>query len=173
MYSKYNTWQVISPCIFPHCQLISTHTFVTCHINKSALDSSLMKNTPNHIGFLCRFAICVPWKGVKLNGIPRTPVARLRATNLCTFSMAATSASAARLKNADTAGISGVLLRVSVASLPCAHSSLQPVPGTFGRRLCSCSFGLSSVMKGKPITRGSFCSLQRKDRENSVPDNLK
>lgn len=131
------------------------------------------KNTPNHIRFLCCFAICVPWKGVKLNGIPRTPVARLRATNLCTFSMAATSASAARLKNADTAGISGVLLRVSPASLPCAHSSLQPVPGTLGRLLCSCSFGLSSVMKGKPITRGSFCSLQRKDRENSVPDNLK
>lgn len=66
--------------------------------------------------------------------------------HLCTFSMAATSASAARLKNADTAGMSGVLLRGSSTVL-CEQLSPQYVPGTLGRLLCSCSFGLSSETK--------------------------
>lgn len=99
--------------------------------------------------------------------------ARRSTTDLCTFSMAATSASAARLKNADTAGISGVLLRVSAASVLCAHSSLQPVAVTLGRLLCSCSFGLSSVTKGNSITRRSLCSLQRKDTEKTLLDKVK
>lgn len=43
----------------------------------------------------------------------RNPVRQRRNeayTDLCTFSIAATSARAARLKNADTAGMSGAIL---------------------------------------------------------------
>lgn len=110
-------------------------------------------------------SIPVPHRGVRLTGSP--DILAEHTAHLCTFSMAATSASAARLKNADTAGISGVLLRVSAASGLWQPSSWQPVSVTFGRLLCSCSFGLSSVAKGKFITRGSLCSLQRRDTEET------
>lgn len=107
------------------------------------------------------YALCKGWEWTGRSPGPwrnKAPTA-----NLCTFSMAATSASAARLKNADTAGISGVLLRVSMASLLCAHASWQPVSVTLGRLLCS-SFGLSSAMQEKSIRRGPLCFLQRKLR---------
>lgn len=112
-------------------------------------------------------------KGVRLSR-PRNIVVE-HTPNLCTFSMAATSASAARLKNADTAGISGVLLRVSAVSGLCEHSSLQPVSLTLGRLLCSCSFGLSSVKKGEiHHNRITVFSPEKGHREkNSVPDNVK
>lgn len=108
----------------------------------------------------------VPHEGLRLARIPNILVTHT--THLCTFSMAATSASAARLKNADTAGISGVLLRVSAASGFWEPSSWQPVSVTFGRLLCSCSFGLSSVTKGKFIAGGSPHPLQRNDTEKTL-----
>lgn len=117
-------------------------------------------------GFHIALCIPVPCPGVQVNRTPQ--ILGEHTTHLCTFSMAATSASAARLKNADTAGISGVLLRVCAASVLCEQSSAQPDSVTLGRFLCSCSFGLSSAMKGKFITRGSPCSLQRRDTEDSV-----
>lgn len=123
-------------------------------------------------GFHVSCSAPVPWEGWSWTGSPAPQRRKVLHTHLCTFSMAATSASAARLKKAETAGISGVLLRVSAASGLWEHSSWQPTSATLGRLLCICSFGLSSIRKGRSIMRGSLCSLQRRDTEKTVPDNV-
>lgn len=65
--------------------------------------------------------------------------------------MAATSARAAKLKNADTAGISDVILWFSSVSVFLEHSLLQSVSALddFWRVLCGSSFGFSSAKKVK------------------------
>lgn len=84
----------------------------------------------------------------------------LTSTYLCTFSIAATSAKAARLKNADTDGMSDGKLWFSATSLFSKDSLLHSIPvfNVLWRVFCSCPFGFSS--KRKQNSKGCFNRIQ-------------